>query len=85
MRIKNIILLDCGIKAEQRINNRKEWLDISLINLYEGYEDENDFELMFKLFLELHTKGFKGKGMSREVGYYDSTDDIILKCSRDIK
>ena len=83
-RKKTTIKLNCGIEAEQTISSGKEWLDISLMPLYEGYGKGNNFELLSKLFLELHLKGFEGHGLSREVLCYDSTNDIILKCSKNL-
>lgn len=84
---KSQIILDCGIKAIQILskNSEIEMLEISLIDLYNAYGETNNFLLLSKLFLELHEKGFINDGLSRTVGYYDSTDDIRLDVHRIVK
>lgn len=78
------ITLDCGIVAESWTHDGYQHLDISLINLYNGYGDMNSMSRMASLFKELADKGYEGSGMMRKIGYYDSTDDIILHVVRKI-
>lgn len=78
------ITLDCGIAAELWINGKHESIEISLINLYDGYGDFSSFEKMGSLFKELAEKGYKNEGISIVNGYYDSILDLILRGSRKI-
>lgn len=70
--------LDCGARALYTQTAGTEFLAISLIDLYQGYGELNDPLKLAALFTELHQKGYKLSGLSRVVGYYDSTDDLIL-------
>lgn len=73
------ITLDCGIDAEIWENKDYISMDISLIDLYNGSGTNNTLKRMAELFTELSEKGFVGNGISRDIGYYDSTDDLILQ------
>ena len=79
------IILDCGIEAEIWKYIDTEWLSISLIDFYEGCGKLNDLQLLSNLLNELSSKGYKGEGLSRIVGYYESTDDILLRVTKKIK
>lgn len=57
-------------------------MEISLIDLYDGYGELNSLLLLSKLFGELATKGFTSNGLSRVEGYYGSTDDLLLRVHR---
>jgi hypothetical protein len=78
MAKNKIIKLDCGIEAEYWKSGKTERLRISVIDLYNGYGELNNLKKLSELFAELAAKGFKGDGLSREIGYYDSTDDLLL-------
>jgi hypothetical protein len=80
-RVKTITL-DCGMEAEVWENKGYISMDISLIDLYNGYGTNNTLKRMAELFTELSKKGYKGNGISREIGYYDSTDDLILNVTK---
>jgi hypothetical protein len=82
-RIKQITL-DCGFEAELWVNNKRESIEVSLINLFDGYGNLLSFEKLACLFKELAEKGYKNEGISIVKGYYDSTDDLILRGSRKI-
>jgi hypothetical protein len=81
MKLKPITL-DCGIEAEVWENKSYISMDISLIDLYNGYGTNNTLKRMAELFTELTEKGFEGNGISRDIGYYDSTDDLILNVTK---
>jgi hypothetical protein len=76
------ITLDCGIDAEVWENKDYTSIDISLIDLYNGNGVNNSLKRMAELFTELSEKGFVGNGISRDIGYYDSTDDLILNVTK---
>jgi hypothetical protein len=78
------ITLDCGIDAELWTNGKYESIEVSLIDLYNGYGDFSSFEKTRGLFKELAEKGYKNEGISTVTGYYDSIDDLILRGSRKI-
>lgn len=82
----NWITLDCGIRAEHWIRSKNtESLKISLNDLYSGQGEQNSMSLMANLFKELSDKGYKGKGISIDFGYYDSVDGLFLEVNRLIK
>ncbi len=81
-RKNEIITLDCGVEAESWFYAGEEHLQISLIDLYNGYGKLASLKLMAKLFTELSEKGFASNGISRIEGYYNSTDDLLLKVTR---
>jgi len=68
--------LKCGV--EVTFYNKRKFGEVSLINLYNGYGELSDFKKVAELFNELHEMGYTPSGMMREIGYYDSTDDIKL-------
>lgn len=78
------ITLDCGIVCKRHVYSGDEWLEISLEHLHRGYGPESEFELLSKLFAELHAKGYKGTGLHIVTGYYDSIDDIVLNVFKKI-
>jgi len=83
---KNMTLkLKCGVEVEYRKNKDVERISVSLIDLYNGYGSLNSFSLLAKLFAELDELGYEGTGLYREMGYYDSVDDIILEVMKDVK
>lgn len=84
MKKNKIIKLDCGVEAERWTYGKTEGLRLSVIDLYNGYGELNDLKKLSELFAELAAKGFKGDGLSREIGYYDSTDDLFLDVSRSL-
>jgi hypothetical protein len=79
------IKLDCGIEADYWTYNGWENLHISLIDLYNGFDSPMYLFTLVDLLSELAEKGYRNSGLSREVGYYDSTDDLIWHVTRKIK
>jgi hypothetical protein len=78
----NYITLDCGFEATQKFNGKNEFLDISLMDLYSGYGENCDPIKLSNLFKELSDKGYILCGMSREMGCYDTIDDMILNATK---
>jgi len=67
--------------AEQHFYKGVEWLEISLYPLFMGSKDA-DPQSMIELFTYLRDEGYCIHGISRDVGPYDSTDDLLLSASR---
>jgi len=82
---KKIIVLDCGVDANQYKAKGIETLEISIVDFYNGHGLLNDFKKLSDLFLELHEKGFSPSGLSRVEGYYNSTDDLLLDAIKIVK
>lgn len=78
MKRVNYIKLECGVEVKHWNYKKYELIEIDLIDFYNGYGELNNLELLSKLFKELNDKGFKSDGLSREIGYYDSTDGLLL-------
>lgn len=73
------IVLKCGIVATKWKYLGYENIVISLIDLYNGYGKLNNILLLSQLFKELYDMGFdSGNGMSYDMGYYNSIDDLTL-------
>lgn len=84
------ITLDCGIAAKRWTYSKKEYLEISLYGLYNGYglneHDTHKLENVAALFKELLGKGYEvSGGISLVNGYYDSVDDLLLTVSKNTK
>lgn len=79
------ITLTCGIEAETWIESKKEWLSISMIDLYNAYGILNNPAKLAELFSELSAKEYSLDGLSRVEGYYGSTDDLLLRAYKQIQ
>lgn len=73
-----LIKLGCGIEAQSWSYQGNDYLRISIIDFFNGHGDLSSFELMGRLFSEIHEMGYQNTGMSRVIGYYDSTDDVFI-------
>jgi len=71
------IKLDCGLKAEIWSTRNKDYLEVSLLPLYDATADLATYA---KLFAELVQLGYNNTGLSRIESHYGSTDDILLTC-----
>jgi len=85
MSKKQIVKLKCGVEGTFSTYKGSEFLSISIINLYEGYGPLNDPKLLSELFKELDEEGWKLSGLMRQVGYYDSTSDLMIEALRNKK
>lgn len=79
------VVLKCGVAAEYWTARKKEWLRISIGDLFKGYGNLNNLLLISELFKELNSEGYEGEGMSLVNGYYGSIDDLLLDVCRDVK
>jgi len=82
-------MLNFEIDTPLEILSRKVYkniikLEISIIDLYHGFGDNNDPLVFENLFRQLREQGFELRGLYRKLGYYHTIDDLILHVEKDL-